>query len=107
MYRENGRSRSLQHRPIPLLGETQHLQTSVVNEAIHIGPPHLQIRDDGLHRRHALVPLVPDLVDADELQLLHAVLRVGDAVVEVGAPTVGGPSGGVLGVGEVFELRDA
>ena len=55
----------------------------------------------------ALVALVADLVEADELEVEHALLEVGDARVEVGALVVGDDGGGELGGGEVLERLEA
>lgn len=84
--------------------EAEELQAGVLHELIHRRLPGLQIPRRHLHGLHAVVPLVADLVDADELEVAHPQLELGDAVVEVGAPVVGDDCGRVLAAREGLEL---
>jgi len=64
--------------------------------------PIIDLPHRNLDGSHAIVSLVVDLVDADQLEIHHPLLEIRDPLVEVGGPVVDDNRGGVLCGGVVL-----
>lgn len=82
------------------------LQANIVEVAVHGRHLGGEIRRRNLQCLHSIIPLVTNPRDAHQLEVHHAMLKLGDAVSEVCSLVVGDDGGVVLGGVEALQQRD-
>lgn len=79
----------LNQRLAPVLVEALDLHLHVVKLAIHRWALVHELRRCVVKRRHLVIALVADLVEAHQLEVHHLLLEIGDPLGEVSTPVIG------------------